>query len=63
MVVGFREHAALVRLDRLPAARAAGLKNLQPSAINDRRWIVGTAEGPAGSRGFVLIPDPSSPAD
>lgn len=53
----------LVRLDDLPAVRAAGLANLQPYAINDRRWIVGTADGPSGARGFVLMPDPpASPA-
>lgn len=53
----------LVRLDHLPAVRAARLTSLQPYAINDRRWIVGTAAGPSGARGFVLMPDPpASPA-
>lgn len=50
----------LVRLDRLPAVRAAGMTDLLPRAISERRWIVGTAIVPSGVvHAFLIYPDPA----
>jgi probable HAF family extracellular repeat protein len=44
-------------LDSLPAVQAKGWRKLEPTGINERGWIVGTAVTPDGdSRAFVLVP-------
>jgi probable HAF family extracellular repeat protein len=46
-----------IRLDTLPAVVAKGWRRLEPTGINDRGWIVGTATNPDGDlRAFLLIP-------
>ena len=45
------------RLDTLAPVVARGWRRLEPTGINDRGWIVGTARTPEGDmRGFLLIP-------
>jgi probable HAF family extracellular repeat protein len=45
------------RLDTIPAVVAKGWRHLEPKAINDGGWIVGTATTPSGDlRAFILIP-------
>jgi len=45
------------RLDTLPAVVAKGWRHLEPTGINDRGWIVGTATTPTGDlRAFLLVP-------
>ncbi len=45
------------RLDTLPPVAAMGWRHLEPTGINDRGWIVGTAMTRSGDlRAFVLIP-------
>jgi probable HAF family extracellular repeat protein len=47
----------VTRLDRLPAVVAQGWRHLEPTAINERGWIVGTAVNPDGNlRAFLLVP-------
>jgi probable HAF family extracellular repeat protein len=47
----------VTRLGDLPAAVAMGWRKLEPTAMNDRGWIVGTAENAEGDlRGFLLLP-------
>jgi probable HAF family extracellular repeat protein len=44
-------------LDSLPAVRARGWRNLEPTGINDQGWIVGTGVDPDGNfRAFLLVP-------
>jgi probable HAF family extracellular repeat protein len=44
-------------LDSLPAVQAKGWRHLEPTGINERGWIVGTAQNADGdSRAFLLIP-------
>jgi probable HAF family extracellular repeat protein len=51
------DEGAVTRLDRLPAVVAKGWRHLEPTGINDRGWIVGTAQNPEGDlRAFLLIP-------
>lgn len=45
------------RLDTLAAVRAPGWRHVEPTGINDRGWIVGTAYNAQGDpRAFLLIP-------
>ena len=47
----------VTRLSELPAVAARGWRKLEPTAMNDRGWIVGTAENADGDlRAFLLIP-------
>lgn len=47
----------LTRLSELPAVVAQGWRKLEPTAMNDRGWIVGTAENRDGDlRAFLLLP-------
>ena len=47
----------VARLSELPAVVARGWRRLEPTAINDRGWIVGTAENAQGDlRAFLLLP-------
>jgi probable HAF family extracellular repeat protein len=47
----------VIALDTLPAVQAKGWHHLEPKAINDRGWIVGTAMNANGdSRAFLLVP-------
>jgi probable HAF family extracellular repeat protein len=47
----------VIALDTLPAVQAKGWHHLEPKAINDRGWIVGTAQNSNGdSRAFLLVP-------
>lgn len=51
------EQGTATRLDRLPAVAAKGWRHLEPTGINDRGWIVGTAQNPEGDlRAFLLVP-------
>ena len=46
----------LTILDEIPEVVAAGFRELNPSRINDRGWIVGAAKNARGAyRGFLLI--------
>lgn len=46
-----------MRLDTLPAVAARGWRHLEPHAINDHGWIVGSASNPQGDlRAFLLVP-------
>ena len=48
---------AYTRLDTLPDVTAKGWRRLEPTGINDRGWIVGTATNAAGDlRAFILVP-------
>lgn len=48
-------------LGELPAVVARGWRKLEPRAINDRGWIVGTAESAEGDlRAFLLMPASAS---
>jgi probable HAF family extracellular repeat protein len=48
---------ALTRLDALPEVRAQGLHRVEPKAINDGGWIVGTAVNAQGdTRAVLFIP-------
>jgi probable HAF family extracellular repeat protein len=46
----------LMRLETLPAVRAAGFTQVMPQEINERGWIAGWASGPAGTRAILLMP-------
>lgn len=51
------EGEKVTRLDRLPAVVALGWRRLEPTGINERGWIVGTAVNPEGNlRAFLLVP-------
>lgn len=53
------EGDTLTGLGALPAVVAKGWRNLEPAAISERGWIVGTAETPEGElRAFLLRPAP-----
>jgi probable HAF family extracellular repeat protein len=52
----FYANGNLVDLDQLPAVRAAGFKELNPAAINDRGWITGAGKNADGEyRAFALM--------
>jgi probable HAF family extracellular repeat protein len=47
----------VTRLDTIPAVVAQGWRHLEPSGINERGWIAGTATTPTGDlRAFLLLP-------
>lgn len=47
----------VTRLDALPEVRAQGLHRVEPTAINNRGWIAGTAvNGEGDTRAVLLIP-------
>jgi uncharacterized membrane protein len=47
----------VTRLDRLPEVVAQGWRHLEPTGINERGWIVGTAVNAEGNlRAFLLVP-------
>jgi len=51
------DNGTVTRLDTIPAVQAKGWRHLEPTGINDRGWIVGTAATPSGDlRAFVLVP-------
>jgi len=51
------ENGQYTRLDTLPAVVAKGWRRMEPTGINDRGWIVGSASTPSGDlRAFVLVP-------
>jgi probable HAF family extracellular repeat protein len=51
------DNGVVTRLDTIPAVQAKGWRHLEPTGINDRGWIVGTATTPGGDlRAFVLVP-------
>ena len=53
----FLDNGTVTRLDTLPAVTAKGWRHLEPTGINDRGWIVGTAMTPSGDmRAFLLVP-------
>lgn len=47
-------------LDRLGGVSAAGWGHLEPRAMNERGWIIGTGNSPSGFGGFLLMPNVSS---
>lgn len=49
------DDGVLTILDDLPEVRAKGFTGLIPVDINERGWIVGWGNTPAGQRGFLLI--------
>lgn len=52
------DNGAVTRLDTIPAVQAKGWRHLEPTGINDRGWIVGTAMTPTGDlRAFLLVPN------
>jgi probable HAF family extracellular repeat protein len=52
---------AVTPLSELPSVVASGWRRLEPTAMNDRGWIVGTAENREGDlRAFLLLPAPGS---
>lgn len=52
------DNGTVTRLDTIPAVQAKGWRHLEPTGINDRGWIVGTATTPAGDlRAFLLVPN------
>jgi probable HAF family extracellular repeat protein len=51
------DNGTVTRLDTIPAVQAKGWRHLEPTGINDRGWIVGTAMTPSGDlRAFLLVP-------
>jgi probable HAF family extracellular repeat protein len=51
------DNGVVTRLDAIPAVTAKGWRHLEPTGINDRGWIVGTATTPTGDlRAFLLMP-------
>jgi probable HAF family extracellular repeat protein len=53
----FLESGTYTRLDSLPAVAAKGWRHLEPTAVNNRGWIVGTATDSNGNlRAFLLVP-------
>lgn len=51
------EGGTVTRLGELPAVVAKGWRKVEPTAINDRGWIAGTAENAQGElRAFLLVP-------
>lgn len=49
--------ARTIALDSLPAVKSKGWRHLEPTGINQRGWIVGTAQDANGnSRAFLLVP-------
>jgi probable HAF family extracellular repeat protein len=52
----------LTRLSDLPSVVAQGWRKLEPTAMNDRGWIVGTGENREGDlRAFLLLPANGKP--
>lgn len=57
------EGGTYTRLDSMPGVTAQGWRRLEPTAINNRGWIVGNAVGPLGDpRAFLLMPRERSTA-
>jgi len=53
----FLDNGTYTRLDSLPAVIARGWRHLEPTGINNRGWIVGTATDSSGNlRAFLLVP-------
>jgi probable HAF family extracellular repeat protein len=51
------DNGEYTRLDTLPVVQEKGWRRLEPTGINDRGWIVGTAMTQSGDlRAFILIP-------
>jgi probable HAF family extracellular repeat protein len=51
------ENGVVTRLDRLAAVVSRGWRHFEPTGINDRGWIVGTATNADGDfRAFLLTP-------
>jgi probable HAF family extracellular repeat protein len=54
------DNGTATRLDTLPAVRAKGWRHMEPTAINARGWIVGSAMTAEGdTRAFILVPNAS----
>ena len=52
------DNGVVTRLDTIAAVQAKGWRHLEPTGINDRGWIVGTATTPGGDlRAFLLVPN------
>jgi len=59
----FLESGTYTRLDTLPAVVQKGWRHLEPTGVNNRGWIVGTATDSSGNlRAFVLVPSRSATA-
>lgn len=55
-------NGTVTRLAQIPAVAARGWRNLEPTGINERGWIVGTGENAAGDlRAFLLVPSATKP--
>lgn len=53
----FLDGGTYTRLDSIPAVAAKGWRHLEPTGINNRGWIVGTATDSSGNlRAFLLVP-------
>jgi hypothetical protein len=51
------DNGQYTQLSKLPAVTSKGWTHLEPTAINDRGWIVGTGTDPDGNlRAFLLMP-------
>lgn len=51
------EDGRYTQLSKLPAVTSQGWTHLEPTAINDRGWIVGTGTDASGNlRAFLLVP-------
>jgi probable HAF family extracellular repeat protein len=51
------DNGEYLRLDTIPEVKQTGWRRLEPTGINDRGWIVGTAATPTGElRAFLLVP-------
>jgi probable HAF family extracellular repeat protein len=52
----YYDHTLLL-LDQMPAVVASGLRDVQPTAINDRGWIAGRGiDASSQYRAFLLVP-------
>jgi probable HAF family extracellular repeat protein len=52
----YLDNGTYTRLDTLPAVVAKGWRHLEPTGVNNRGWIVGTATDGAGNlRAFLLV--------
>jgi probable HAF family extracellular repeat protein len=53
----FLDNGTYLRLDSIPAVAARGWRHLEPTGINNRGWIVGSATDSSGNlRAFLLVP-------
>ena len=53
----FLDGGTYTRLDTLPAVVEKGWRHLEPTGVNNRGWIVGTATDSSGNlRAFLLVP-------